>query len=373
MPSFEENMGLIGEMLGQKLSGTYQTDTQKAMALQRHGAEVSAEVGHARQVREKLIENAVGVKQDPVTGELSVKEGYYTPEEAILAIRNYPKVQMEMIERQDKQTEMAGKKYNWMLDTINKSVSGVAKNAKGEQKEVLELGAIQRVKLAFKSVYGKDFTEFFGSELDPEKLYRQDMELRDVFKYINEATISKALAGIHERGKNVTSSDHVGYRTAYFMLPTDQREAWPPPDELKRDFSPKNVLEAQLDVKRKETEMTTGIQEEKEKRMMGLQEQKESRVRIAQEEKDKRMADYRTKRTINNLSIAARAVGVDLKKLEQGDITPEQAEKIADKYKEKFGANAFLNMLMQYGGMGAQGGGTGPVLQFDSEGNPITQ
>jgi hypothetical protein len=69
-----------------------------------------------------------------------------------------------------------------------------------------------------------------------------------------------------------------------------------------------------------------------------------------------------------NLLVAAQAVGISPKKVKTGDLTKDEAVKVADKYKEMFGTESLIKMLM--GGM-MGGGPSGGGMKFDAKGNPI--
>ena len=67
-----------------------------------------------------------------------------------------------------------------------------------------------------------------------------------------------------------------------------------------------------------------------------------------------------------NISIAAQAAGVDPQKVKSGKLSIEEANKVADKYKEKFGTASLLQALL-----GGTLGGQQPTIKYDEKGNVI--
>jgi hypothetical protein len=67
-----------------------------------------------------------------------------------------------------------------------------------------------------------------------------------------------------------------------------------------------------------------------------------------------------------NISIAAQAAGVDPQKVKSGKLSIEEANKVADKYKEKFGTASLLQALL-----GGTLGGQQPTIKYDAKGNQI--
>jgi len=69
----------------------------------------------------------------------------------------------------------------------------------------------------------------------------------------------------------------------------------------------------------------------------------------------------------SRLAIAAQAVGVSPEKLKSGKLTKDEAIKIADKYKDQFGTESLLEMLLG----GAMEEKSSSVIKFDAQGNRI--
>lgn len=67
-----------------------------------------------------------------------------------------------------------------------------------------------------------------------------------------------------------------------------------------------------------------------------------------------------------NISIAAQAAGVDPQKVKSGKLSIEEANKVADKYKEIFGTASLLQALL-----GGTLGGQQPTIKYDEKGNVI--
>ena len=68
-----------------------------------------------------------------------------------------------------------------------------------------------------------------------------------------------------------------------------------------------------------------------------------------------------------NLDVAAQAAGVDPNKVRSGKLSMEEANKVADKYREKFGTASLLQALLG----GQLGGGQAPTIKYDAKGNQI--
>ncbi len=67
----------------------------------------------------------------------------------------------------------------------------------------------------------------------------------------------------------------------------------------------------------------------------------------------------------NNLAVAAQIAGIDPKKVAAGTLTQQEAEKLADVYKKKFGAINLLQAILS-GGLSQQ-----PTIQYDTQGNRV--
>lgn len=68
-----------------------------------------------------------------------------------------------------------------------------------------------------------------------------------------------------------------------------------------------------------------------------------------------------------NLLVAAQVAGVDPKKVKSGELTQEEATKVAEAYAEQFGTMSLVQMLMKTAGTPE----SAPKLKFDEKGNLV--
>jgi hypothetical protein len=86
------------------------------------------------------------------------------------------------------------------------------------------------------------------------------------------------------------------------------------------------------------------------------------KVRVAKESRPPAAPSYD-----KNILIAAQAAGIDPEKVKSGNLTQEEAIKVADSYSRRFGTQSLIQLLMS-GGAGSSGT---PSVKYDANGNPV--